>query len=208
MIDVSTFSFIKGLNSDHVKYTLALLVALFANWMLWSGHFNNPFLIGLGAASCLFSLWLSSRMGIVDEEGAPAHLGLRPFLFYAPWLAKEIVRSNFAVAKIIVSRAMPLRRNLIMVQANQKSEIGRVIFANSITLTPGTVAVRLEGKGVLVHGLSMSESAEDMAGDMGERVCRLERCDSAWGNECDEEASSSDSQSEAATGVSQPRNSS
>ncbi|MBB3206869.1 multicomponent Na+:H+ antiporter subunit E [Rhodopirellula rubra] len=171
-----------------MKYALTLLVALVANWLLWSGHFDNPFLIGLGAASCLFCLWLSSRMKIVDEEGAPAHLGLRPFLLYAPWLAKEIVTSNINVARIILSPVMPLRRNLILVPAKQKSEIGRVIFANSITLTPGTVSVRLEGNNILVHGLSLDESADDMAGEMGERVCRLERCENAAANECDDDS--------------------
>lgn len=114
-------------------------------------------------------------MSIVDEEGAPIHLGIRPFLSYAPWLAKEIFWSNIAVAKIVLSRKMPLRRSLIMVPAKQRSPIGRVIFANSITLTPGTVAVRLRDHEVLVHGLSLTESAEDMSGEMGDRVRRLER---------------------------------
>ncbi|MFG0254231.1 MAG: Na+/H+ antiporter subunit E [Rhodopirellula sp. JB053] len=174
-----------------MKYATTLLAALVANWLLWSGHFNNPFLLGVGAVSCLLCIWISWRMRIVDEEGAPAHLGLRPFFFYAPWLAKEIVTSNINVARIILSRVMPLRRNLILVPAKQQSEIGRVIFANSITLTPGTVSVRLEGKEILVHGLSLDESAEDMSGEMGERVCRLERCEDASANECDDDSTQS-----------------
>lgn len=124
-------------------------------------------------------------MKIVDEEGAPAHLGIRPFLYFAPWLVKEIVTSNINVAKIILSPVMPLRRFLVMVPARQKSELGRVIFANSITLTPGTVSVRMEGKQILVHGLSMGENPDDMSDNMGERVCRLERCDPSALNECD-----------------------
>ncbi|MCM2373131.1 Na+/H+ antiporter subunit E [Rhodopirellula sp. ICT_H3.1] len=176
-----------------MKYALTLFVALTANWLLWSGHFDNPFLIGLGIASCVICLWLSSRMNIVDEEGAPAHLGVRPFLMYAPWLAKEIVLSNINVARIILSREMPLRRNLISVPARQKSELGRVIFANSITLTPGTVSVRLEGNQVLVHGLSLSESSDEMTDEMGERVCRIERGYDDAVDECDDEPIVSDS---------------
>jgi multicomponent Na+:H+ antiporter subunit E len=158
-----------------VKNGLALFVALLANWLLWSGHFANPFLIGLGAGACLLCLWLTTRMKIVDEEGAPAQLGVLPVLLYALWLVKEIVKANVATAKIILSPNLPLRRNLIRVPANQESELGRVIFANSITLTPGTVAVRLRGKQILVHGLAQFETGEEMSGGMGERVCRLER---------------------------------
>jgi len=124
--------------------------------------------------SCLASIALAWRMKIVDEEGAPVQLGLRPFLSYAPWLIKEIVISNVQVASIILSAKMPLRRNLVEVTAHQKSMLGRVIFANSITLTPGTVSVRMEGDKILVHGLSVEETAEDMSGDMDRRVCELE----------------------------------
>lgn len=158
-----------------MKYAVLLFIALTANWVLWSGHFNNVFLFGLGGVSCVVCLWIATRMRIVDEEGSPAHLGIRPFLLYAPWLVKEIVTSNISVAKIILSREMPLRRYLVIVPAKQQSELGRVIFANSITLTPGTVAVRMDGDEILVHGLSMSQCPDEITGDMGERVCRLER---------------------------------
>jgi multicomponent Na+:H+ antiporter subunit E len=169
-----------------VKYAITLFVALLANWLLWSGHFNNLFLIGLGVGSCVLCLWIAKQMKIVDEEGVPAHLGIRPFLIYAPWLAKEIVTSNINVAKIILSPVMPLRRFLVLVPARQKSELGRVIFANSITLTPGTVSVRMEGNQILVHGLSLGENPDDMSDNMGERVCHLERYDLAATNECGE----------------------
>ncbi|MGB7327268.1 MAG: Na+/H+ antiporter subunit E [Rubripirellula sp.] len=158
-----------------MKYTLTLGAALLANWLLWSGHFDNPFLIGMGIVSCGVSLWLSRRMEIVDEEGAPAQLGVRPFTHYAPWLIKEIVVSNIQVAKIILSAKMPLRRNIVMVKASQKSPLGRVIMANSITLTPGTVSMDLIGDKIKVHALSLEDAEEDMSGDMDRRITRLER---------------------------------
>ncbi|TWU60691.1 putative monovalent cation/H+ antiporter subunit E [Rubripirellula tenax] len=158
-----------------MKYTISLGVALLANWLLWSGHFDNPFLLGLGFGSCVLSLWLSARMRIVDEEGAPAQLGLRPFTQFAPWLAFKIVESNVHVAKIILSRDMPLNRNVVTIQSNQKSALGRVILANSITLTPGTVSVDLIEDKIMIHALSISDADEDMSGDIDRRICRLER---------------------------------
>jgi multicomponent Na+:H+ antiporter subunit E len=158
-----------------MKYSLTLGVILFVVWLLWSGHFDDPFLIGLGVLSCIFCVWLSKRMSIVDEEGAPVEFGLRPFTTYAPWLIKEIIVANIAVTKIICARKMPLQRNLIEVSANQKSSLGRVILANSITLTPGTISVNLQGDKILVHALSFAGAEEDLSGEMDRRVCRLEK---------------------------------
>lgn len=114
-------------------------------------------------------------MGIDDEEGAPADFGIRPFTWYMPWLAKEIVVSNIDVTKTILSPDMNLKRNMIEVSADQKTEIGRVVLANSITLTPGTVSVNMEGDRILVHALSFEGAEEDLSGEMGRRVCSLER---------------------------------
>ena len=82
--------------------------------------------------------------------------------------------ANIVVTRIILSRKMPLYRNLISVRANQKSELGRVILANSITLTPGTVSVVLQGDRILVHALSFEGAEEDLSGEMDRRVCQLE----------------------------------
>lgn len=113
-------------------------------------------------------------MAIVDEEGAPIQLGIRPFTQYAPWLAKEIVVSNLEVAKIILSPKLELQRNMIEVGAHQQTELGKVILANSITLTPGTVSVSLDDDRILVHALSFEGAEEDLSGDMDRRVCALE----------------------------------
>ena len=114
-------------------------------------------------------------MKIVDEEGAPVQMGIRPFLQFAPWLAKEIVASNITVAKIILSPKMNLKRNLVTVPAGPRTELGKVMLANSITLTPGTVSVKMEGDEILVHALSLEGAAEDISGEMDRRIQKMER---------------------------------
>jgi multicomponent Na+:H+ antiporter subunit E len=156
-----------------MKHSFTLFLALAASWFLWSGHLE-PFVLALGVLSCLVCIWICRRMRIVDAEGAPVELGFRPFTMYAPWLIKEIVKSNIAVTKIVLSPAMELQRNLIEVGANQKTALGRVILANSITLTPGTVSVSMKTDRILVHALSFEGSEEDLSGEMDRRVCRLE----------------------------------
>lgn len=159
-----------------MKHSFTLFLLLAISWFLWSGHVE-PFVLALGVLSCLFSMWICRRMRIVDEEGAPVQLGIRPFTTYAPWLIKEIVVSNIAVTKIVLSRKMPLQRNLIEVGASQKTELGRVILANSITLTPGTVSVNLQANRILVHAVAFEGAEEDLSGEMDRRVRRLEGSD-------------------------------
>ena len=114
-------------------------------------------------------------MQIIDEEGAPIQLGLRPFTSYAPWLAKEIFISNIQVTRILLKRKIPLHRNLFEVQVTPQSELGRVILANSITLTPGTVSVKAVGDKILIHSIAQTEAEDFMTGEIGVRVCQLER---------------------------------
>ena len=87
---------------------------------------------------------------------------------------KEIFKSNIEVTKIVLAPKLKLQRNMIEVGANPKTELGRVILANSITLTPGTVSVGMEKDRILVHALSFEGAEEDLSGDMDRRVCRLE----------------------------------
>ena len=152
--------------------SLVLGVVLFGFWLLWSGHFT-PLLLSFGVGSCLFVLFLSRRMNIADEEGAPILLGLRPFS-YVPWLIKEVVISNFDVARRVLEPSLPIRPQMLKVKACQKGDLARVIFANSITLTPGTVSVDIQGDQITIHALSDKAAEFDETGEMDRRVTRLE----------------------------------
>jgi len=171
-----------------MKHWLTLFLALFGSWLLWSGHFENPFILALGGFSALFCLWLCTRMRIVDEEGAPAQLGILRPIIYSLWLIKEVVKSNIAVTRIILDPELKLQRNLIEIGPQSRTELGRVILANSITLTPGTVSVSMdkyltldsetgelvEKNRILVHALSFEGAEEDLTGEMEHRVHDVE----------------------------------
>ena len=161
----------------HVKFAVALFVPLAAVWMLWSGH-TEPFLLLLGSASCLSVVVLCRRLGILDDEAVPFRLGWRPFTRYAPWLLIEIIKANLQVVRVIFSGPQQVRPRLLEVKPLQQTEIGRVIFANSITLTPGTVSVDLRHDVVRVHALTTrGDIDQDETGDMNRRVLQLEeRC--------------------------------
>jgi len=155
-----------------VRYTIGLLVSLAGVWVLWSWKFE-PLLITLGVASVLLSLYLSHRMGIVEDGPDPLVLPPR-LLIYLPWLFLEIVKSNLDVAALILNPRLPIRPRMIEVKAGQRGDVGRVIYANSITLTPGTVSVDTEGDTITVHALTDEAAEGVMTGEMDRRVCRLE----------------------------------
>ncbi len=152
--------------------TLSLGCALFAFWLLLSGHYTG-LLITFGVLSCVGILALAHRMGVVDEEGHPIHLALGGLLYW-PWLFLEIAKSAWGVTRLILDPRLPISPTMIKVKSTQKTRIGVNIFANSITLTPGTISVEVEGNAITVHAITAGGAAELKEGDMDRRVTAFE----------------------------------
>ena len=144
---------------------------MFAVWLLLSGHYT-PFLIALGIASSALVVLVTLRMDVADREGHPIHLTWRA-LTYWPWLMIEIIKANFDVAKQIMSPSLPITPTLLRVKASQTSDLGQVIYANSITLTPGTISVDVANGEILVHALSRAGAEALLEGEMDRRVTRM-----------------------------------
>ena len=141
-------------------HIISLAVLLFAFWLGLSGHFT-PLLIGLGLASTGLAVFLAHRMDILDHETHPALLTLR-LVRYWIYLAGEVVKANIDVIRRILRPGKSISPQLVRLPLPQKTDLARVIYANSITLTPGTVTLELGEKSLLVHALS-KEAAEDLA---------------------------------------------
>lgn len=149
-------------------HVISLTITLYLLWLGLSGHFE-PLLMGIGAASTLLVVYLALRMDVVDRESHPIHLTGRLFRFWG-YLSKEILLTNLDVMRRVLSRGPNISPRYVDVPLPQKSDLGRVIYANSITLTPGTVSVELDRQSIKVHALS-KEGAEDLAtGEMARRV--------------------------------------
>ena len=91
-------------------------------------------------------------MRIIDHETAP-YLAVPLTLSYFVWLFIEIIKANIAVIRAVLSPNLEISPTLTKIPTPQDSDIGKVIFANSITLTPGTVSVSMEDDYILVHAL-------------------------------------------------------
>lgn len=158
-----------------MKHIASLTAVLALLWLGWSGHFE-PLTLALGAGSLFVVVALSVRMQLVDDEGAPLGLRWARLAGYVAWLAWEIVKANLDVARRILSPGTPpISPRIIRVKASQESELAQVIYANSITLTPGTISIDVEGGEILVHALHEDAASGVEAGEMDRRCARLER---------------------------------
>ncbi len=153
--------------------SIGVAIALFALWLLMSGLYYKTLVTGLGAASAIFAVYMVRRMDAVD--GDQLEINLNPFKFftYNIWLFGEIAKANWAVTKLIVS-GKPLNQHLFYTPYTQRTDLAQVIFANSITLTPGTISVETEPGRFLVHAVDFSESDHEALADMDARVTATE----------------------------------
>lgn len=143
---------------------ISIAAFLFVTWLLLSGH-DDPLILAFGVFSCIVTVLITRRMGLNDEEGHPIHLGWRVPVYWT-WLFREIVKANIDVAKRIISPRLPISPTLITLKTSQTTEFGQVIYANAITLTPGTVSLRIDKDTIEVHALSEALAADLEKGTM------------------------------------------
>jgi multicomponent Na+:H+ antiporter subunit E len=149
--------------------TLSFLFGLYLFWLLLSGMYT-PFLMTAGAGCVLAVYFLSRRMALIDSEGFPVQIAWRALFIYWPWLIKEIAKSAWHVTRIILHPRLPISPTLVEFAPSQKTDLGLVIHANSITLTPGTISVEVAPDRFLVHALT-HEGAAGLAGSEMDRRC-------------------------------------
>jgi multicomponent Na+:H+ antiporter subunit E len=158
---------------NKIPHALSLGIFLGALWVLLSGYFT-PLLLFFGLVSVCLVVYLALRMDVVDHEGHPVHLKIRLTISYWLWLLKEIVISNIDVCRRILSPGMPISPIVIRIKSTQATGLGHVIYANSITLTPGTVSMNVDGDVIEVHALTGEGAANLEAGEMNRRVRLME----------------------------------
>ena len=154
-------------------HAFSLGLILFATWLLMSGILD-PLILILGVVSCALVVVIAMRMDVVDHEAVPVHLTLS-VIWYWPWLLWEIVKANIDVTKRVLLPSAGISPTMVRIKATQKSELGLVIFANSITLTPGTISIDVEEDGhILVHAIAREGTEGLEGGDMDRKVTAME----------------------------------
>ena len=147
-----------------------LFLILFCLWLLMSGYYSI-LLISLGIISCVFCVYVAKRGKLIDDEGLP--IFFMPRLFnYLIWLFKEILMSNLATAKVIINGKV--EPETFTVKASQVTDVAKVTYANSITLTPGTVTTKMHKDVFEVHALNADFGNDIRTNEMDRKVTWLE----------------------------------
>lgn len=154
-----------------MRYAISLALVLAALWLAISGVYKLLILL-LGAASVALVLWLSRRMEVVGSEHNPVLFSWR-LPFYWAWLVGQIFLANINVARLVLSphRIQP---RIIKVPVDFKSAVAKVTYANSVTLTPGTVSLLLTKAELTVHALDNHSANGLFSGNMSRKIDWLE----------------------------------
>ena len=181
-IDIAIFStrpssLRRGLlyNACFLKIMLSQLIIFFlllAFWLLLSGHYT-VLIVTLGVASAVLVTLLCRRLGMTGTHLHTASVYLR-LPAYVVWLTGAIIIANIKVAKCILSPKLPINPAFRRVPMSQQTDLGRLIHANSITLTPGTVSVDLDPDAIKIHTLLQSPDDAAVQQKLDHRVQRLE----------------------------------
>lgn len=142
-------------------------------WISLSGHFE-PLLLGLGLISIVLTYFIAKKMELIDDEIYSFHLFSQLPSFFA-YIFKEIVKANIDVIKRILKPSnKSISPQLINIPLPIKSDMECVIYANSITLTPGTVSVELSKDKLIVHALTKEAAKDLVEGGMAAKIPDLE----------------------------------
>lgn len=154
-----------------LRFGLVLGIVLAVYWLALSGYLDEPLILSFGVISIFLVIGLCIRMKIMDEETVP-YLNVPRTLIYFVWLGKEIVKANVQVVKAVLSPDMEISPTMVKVPSHPKTEIGKTMFGNSITLTPGTVTVEMSEDEILVHALLEEMCDPDSFEEMARRSAK------------------------------------
>ena len=134
------------------NHLLKVFTLIFIFWFLLSGM-TNLLMIMLGLFSSFLVVWIINKMDLVDHEVSFHNFNIGKLTMYFFWLLREIIVSNLKVCLYIVTPNKKINPEIIKIKSSQNSEFANVLYANSITLTPGTVTINVDKNDFTVHTL-------------------------------------------------------
>ena len=155
-----------------MKYIILFFVLLM-HWILWSGKFD-AFHLSLGVISCALVTFMSHDLYIPSKKISPTIIKQSfRFIKYVPWLLYQIILSNIHVAFLVLSPKLPIDPKIIRYKTRLKTDNALVTFANSITLTPGTITADIHEGEFIVHALSKKVADDLMSGEMEDKIAYI-----------------------------------
>ena len=155
-----------------MRYIVTFII-LYVNWMIWSGKFD-AFHLSLGVISCIIVTFTAHDLLFKRTRFSFRDLTEVFRLFaYIPWLIYQIFLANIHVASLVLNPRMPIDPKMIRFKTKLNKDISLTTFANSITLTPGTITADIVDGELYVHALNQKVADDLMSGEMENRVAHV-----------------------------------
>lgn len=138
------------------KNILYLVVGFTVLWLLLSNSLSwQVILVGVGVSVVLTIVYAGARYAMLGKM-TPSAAVIRAFVQYIPVFLRELIKSNLDVAFRVINPSLPIKPGIVEVKTKLKSPIGRLVLANSITLTPGTLTVETKDDSLFIHWIDVS----------------------------------------------------
>lgn len=159
-----------------IKGTILQFVVLFGLWIILSGK-TDVFHISMGFLSAFFVTIIHMRINkylYYQKEIAAEHtLSYGRLFFYIPWLIWQIIVASLQVAYVVLHPKIPINPSLLRFKTKLPNTAAKVILGNSITLTPGTLTINIDGDEFLVHALTNAAQSGIVDGSLPNQVAKL-----------------------------------
>jgi len=163
----------KRINPRNIVLNFILMMAF---WLILSGYFDL-FHISLGVLSVGSVLWFNSKLRryvfFPDNVLVKTNFSILRFFYFIIFLVWEIITSSMRIAYLIIHPQMPIKTGLIKFKTNLPNMVSKVILGNSISITPGTVTLHIEGDDFLVHSLTNETDEAHIDHSLAVEVAKL-----------------------------------
>lgn len=155
-----------------MSFVLTALI-MFTFWILLSGEFSFILILS-GVFSSLLVSYMSHDLLIGKGDIKLGLIRTSRFIRYLPWLFWQIVMANLDLVYRTLHPKMPIHPKIINFKNDLKTDLGMVILANSITLTPGTITIEVDENEFIVHTIAEESAQSLISGEMQARVKKIE----------------------------------
>lgn len=151
---------------------IVMFATLLLFWLMLMGRATTDVVLVGILVSLAIALLFPSGLSFFTEFRATPKAFVAGIRFYGLFFV-ELVKSNLRLAGVVLSPSLPIKPGIVKVRTRLKSRMGRLMLANSISLTPGTLTVDMDGEWLYVHWVSVG--ATDIEGATDEIVAGFER---------------------------------
>ncbi|MDF1756496.1 MAG: Na+/H+ antiporter subunit E [Verrucomicrobiales bacterium] len=156
-----------------IAYRILVFLLLMITWVIFSGLMDG-FHLTLGLISCFIVTWMSSDL-IFQNRRLSMLVRMKQIvslILYLGWLFWQVVLSNVHLLKLAFSGSKAHEPQIVKYESKLETDFEKFMLANSITLTPGTVTVKIIGQTYYIHAIS-DVAASGLDGEMERRIAKI-----------------------------------